>query len=138
MPTPDIDLALTGQLHYVSRLVHPGACAALAFDGFGHELGNGWFDVTARIAGAADDAWLPVQLGDSTNSTDLLHDLDRPLLGPLRAGDIMREAYPHGGYTYGLHDGECWAYVDTILAPDDDPVHAAHVRSLDRSNPAPD
>jgi hypothetical protein len=136
MPTPDTDLALAGRLHYVSQLVYPGACAALAFDGFGHELGNGWFDVTARIAGAADDAWLPVQIGDV--HAELLHDLGRRMLGPLRAGDIMREAYPQGGYVYGLHDGECWAYVDTILAAADDPVRAAQVRSLDRGKRAAD
>lgn len=113
---------LLGLYRYVVYLP-AGVGRDLAFDGRGYELGNGWFDVTARITSASIDDWLPSDVGISTRDAELLHDLRRPMLSRLRPGDICREPRPQhlsrdiGGdpaWSYRVYDGRYWNRVDVV------------------------
>ncbi len=120
-------------------LLPPGVGRALHFDGDGVELGNGWFDVTARLAMADPDDWLPPltwapvvadnmrfprdQRGwrdaDRAFPDQLLCDGRRNPMRELLPGSIMRDSATVGDAVpaYWLYAGGVWWALEAIELP---------------------
>jgi hypothetical protein len=119
-PTP-----LLGRYRYVA-LLPAGAGARLSFDGACVELGNGWVDLSARLAEAPADAWLPAALvGRRGDGGELLGELLRPHAGSpthmlaIREGDLVRELPhdPREPFGYWLRASAAWHPVQRLDLP---------------------
>lgn len=87
-------------------LLPPGLGARLSFDGLARELGNGWTDLTLRIAQGVDE-WQHVLLPEFAEPVDLLTARWRPLY-VVGTGDIMRSFRPLAGWSYRLLVDDQW------------------------------
>lgn len=119
-------------------LLPPGIGRALAFDGEGVELGNGWFDITARLATATAE-WLPplawsFDLGRMATfpaprpnvprrmvyPDRMLCDNGRDPFRPLRTGTVVGDvlSFDDDIPAYWLYAGASWWSVGALeLAP---------------------
>lgn len=93
-----------------------GVAAAIAFDGLGSELGNGWLDLTHRIEHADPDVWLPMILHGDDEGDDLLHDAGRSVFRPDRLGDLIRKPTGRSAtpYVYLINAGDVWYPAERI------------------------
>ena len=102
-------------IRYVVKLP-AGVAAAIAFDGLGSELGNGWLDVTRRIDQADPAAWLQIVLDGDQRGDELLHDAGRKVFRPDRVGDLIRK--PTGRqaapYVYLINGGRAWYAAERL------------------------
>jgi hypothetical protein len=107
----------TIEIRYVVHLP-VGVARAIAFDGLGHELGNGWLDLTRRIEQADPDQWLPIVLDGDDRGDDMLHDAGRKVFRPDRIGDLIRKPTSRAAqpYVYLVNAGDAW-YACDRLAP---------------------
>jgi hypothetical protein len=117
-PTP-----LLGRYRYVAR-VPAGAGRRLSFEGAAVELGNGWVDLSARLAEAPADGWLvPALVGMRPDLGELFGELLRvQLVGDwhlLREGDIVREQVRDQPepFAYWLRAADAWHPVQRLDLP---------------------
>lgn len=123
-PTPAL-----GLYRYVA-LVPPGVGARLSFDGAAVELGNGWVDLSARIAEAQPQSWLDAGLvGPRSDGGELLAEVLLDGRGSRHDGGICREwqTEPAATPVYWLRvDGRWWPVqrldLPTPRADDSGPV----------------
>lgn len=125
-PTP-----VLGRFRHVI-LLPDGAGRRLAFDGRCVELGNGWADLSPRLADARPDQWLPpAVVGATTEGVALtgerLADIDWREGHLLRDGDVVRAyAYTDGNpqLAYWLRMDHRWLRVMRIELREPRPVEA--------------
>lgn len=107
----------------VAFLSAPGLASALAYQGLARELGNGWIDLTDRVAAAGDERWLPgVLIGRP--GTELLMDTENVREPDLRPGDILRGWRGLQVRAYWLYDGKMLRGTEliTVDAPPLNPL----------------